>query len=85
MLLVMLGASFMRGFKEVIGLAVMIVGIYLVLNMIVIGAGVLHLMMHPEKLQDWWTNVIDGNWHIHHVPAMDLRDWAVGDCGASVF
>src|SRR5882757_120382 len=39
-LLVMLGASFMRGFREVIGLAAVIVGVYLVLNTIVVGAGV---------------------------------------------
>ena len=31
-LLVLLGAMFMRGFREVIGLAVVIVGVYLVLN-----------------------------------------------------
>ena len=29
----------MRGFKEVIGLAVVIVGVYLVLNLLVIGSG----------------------------------------------
>src|SRR5947199_375634 len=35
-LLVVLGASFMRGFKEVIGLAVVIVAVYLTLNVIII-------------------------------------------------
>ncbi|HEY2760810.1 MAG TPA: hypothetical protein VGI75_08705 [Pirellulales bacterium] len=68
MLLIMLGASFMRGFKEVISLAALIVGLYLFLNTIVIGAGVFHLVTHSERLQNWWTSVIDGNWHIHHVP-----------------
>ncbi len=38
-LLLFLGASFMRGFKEVIGLAVVIVAVYLLLNLFVIGSG----------------------------------------------
>ncbi len=67
-LLVMLGASFMRGFSEVIGLAVAIVGVYLTLNVLVIGVCLWHLFTHPTKLQDWFQNVASGNWHIHHVP-----------------
>ena len=35
-LLLFLGAMFMRGFREVIGLAVIIVGVYLVLNGIIL-------------------------------------------------
>ena len=45
----LLGAMFLRGFREVIGLAVVIVGIYLVLNLIVIGYGVAYLIEHPER------------------------------------
>jgi amino acid transporter len=67
-LLVMLGASFMRGFREVIGLAAVIVGVYLTLNAIVIGTCLWHLMTHPEKLQDWVHNLATGAWHIHHIP-----------------
>src|SRR5688572_23634475 len=37
-LLLFLGATFLRGFGEVIGLAVVLVAIYLVLNLIVIGS-----------------------------------------------
>jgi amino acid transporter len=39
-MLVMLGAMFLRGFKEVIGTAAVIVGGYLFLNVIVIGSGI---------------------------------------------
>src|SRR4051812_10884940 len=46
-LLVLLGAMFLRGFREVIGLAAVIVGAYLALNALVIGAGVYHLYLHP--------------------------------------
>ena len=40
---------FLRGFREVIGLAVVIVGVYLVLNAVVIGAGLVYLADHPER------------------------------------
>ncbi len=39
-LLFVLGAVFMRGFSEVIGLAVVIVAVYLVLNAVVIAKGI---------------------------------------------
>ncbi len=69
-LLVMLGASFMRGFKEVIGLAVVIVGAYLFLNVIVIGTGLVVLLEYPTKLENWALDIVHGNWHIHHVPSL---------------
>lgn len=65
-LLVMLGASFMRGFREVIGMAVGIVGVYLALNVIVIGSGVYQLATHPSLFSEWYGNVADGKWHIEH-------------------
>ena len=63
-LLVMLGASFMRGFKEVIGLAVVIVTIYMILSAVVIGAGVVHLVEHPEKFHTFLARVAAGEWYI---------------------
>ncbi len=56
-LLMVLGAMFMRGFREVIGLAVVIVAAYLVLNAIIIGSGLVYLTNHPERLNDWLQNV----------------------------
>jgi hypothetical protein len=52
-LLLLLGAMFMRGFREVIGLAVVIVGGYLALNLIVVGSGVLYLIHDPGPLEAW--------------------------------
>ena len=52
-LLFVLGAVFMRGFSEVIGLAVVIVAIYLVLNAVVIAKGITLIAAHPELLQGW--------------------------------
>ena len=67
-LLVLLGAMFMRGFREVIGLAVIIVGVYLVLNAIVIGYGVKYLVEHPDRWTLWTTRVGDGDWYLPHNP-----------------
>jgi len=70
-LLVLLGAMFLRGFREVIYLAVGLVGIYLLLNVIVIFSGVVYALTHWELVDAWWTNVTTegGNrWAVEHVP-----------------
>ena len=67
-LLVLLGATFMRGFKEVIGLAAIIVGTYLLLNMIVIVSGLVFVAAHPHKLTVWFSNMASGNWHSEGTP-----------------
>ena len=67
-LLIMLGSMFMRGFKEVILIAVTLVTIYLALNALVIGSGVWFLLMHPEKLEYWYAAVKSGDWHIDRPP-----------------
>ncbi len=64
-MLVLLGASFMRGFREVIGMAVVIVGVYLVLNLIVIGSGLAYLVSHPERFTSWLHHLEAGEWHMH--------------------
>jgi hypothetical protein len=68
LLLVFLGAMFLRGFREVIGIAVVIVALYLLLNGIVIGCGIYHLAGHPEKFHDWYDKVMQGEWHLAHAP-----------------
>lgn len=67
-LLVLLGATFLRGFKEVIGLAVILVGIYLVLNAIVIGNGLMYLASHPDLFDQWSHRVQAGEWYLPHNP-----------------
>ena len=54
-LLFVLGAVFMRGFSEVIGIAVVIVAIYLVLNTAVVVTGLRLIWAHPELLGNWRT------------------------------
>jgi len=53
LLLLLLGAIFMKGFKEAIGLAVLLVAVYLMLNLVVIGRGVVELAVHPEAFSRW--------------------------------
>lgn len=68
LLLGLLGASFMRGFREVIGLAVVIVGVYLALSTIVVGAGVAYLVDHPEFFGQFLDRVEAGQWHLRDAP-----------------
>jgi hypothetical protein len=57
-LLLVLGAVFMRGFSEVIGLAVVIVVVYLMLNAVVIAKGMSLIAGHPELIRGWrWALV----------------------------
>ncbi len=65
-MLLLLGAMFLRGFKEVIAIAVVIVGIYLVLNVIVIASGITYLVFHPWLVVAWYHSILDGKWHMRH-------------------
>ncbi|MDT7817910.1 MAG: hypothetical protein QOJ42_7826 [Acidobacteriaceae bacterium] len=52
-LLAILGAIFLKGFKEAIKIAVVLVGVYLALNLIVSFVGIFHILEHPHLLVDW--------------------------------
>jgi hypothetical protein len=52
-LISILGAIFLKGFKEAIGIAVILVGSYLLLNLIVVGVGVYHLAAMPGHFAQW--------------------------------
>jgi hypothetical protein len=52
-LVALLGAVFLKGFKEAIGIAVGLVGIYLLLNLIVVADALYHVVMHPTLVIDW--------------------------------
>jgi hypothetical protein len=54
LLLLGLGAVFLKGFKEAIGVAVAIVGVYLLLNIIVIAVALQHLFTASHVVSDWW-------------------------------
>jgi hypothetical protein len=52
-LIALLGAVFLRGFHEAIGIAVFLVITYLLLNLITIGVGIQHIFQHPSVITDW--------------------------------
>ena len=53
LLLAALSARVSEGIQEAIDLAVIIVGIYLVLNVVVVGYALLHVIEHPAVLPAW--------------------------------
>src|SRR5687767_11993339 len=53
-LISLLGLVFLKGFNEAIGLAVIIVAVFLVLNVITIGRGLYEIVyIHPEAFANW--------------------------------
>ncbi|MFM7470112.1 MAG: amino acid transporter [Nodosilinea sp.] len=56
-----LAAVFLKGFREAIGLAVLLVGIYLFLNLITISVGLKEILHHPALLQDWQTGLLSSH------------------------
>ncbi|KRE63915.1 amino acid transporter [Arthrobacter sp. Soil736] len=53
-LLALLAAVFLRGFKEAIGIAVVLVAVYLGLNVIVVARAAVETLTHPAAVGDWW-------------------------------
>lgn len=49
-----LAAVFLKGFKEAIGIAVALVGVYLALNVVVVLVAILHVFENPVVIGDWW-------------------------------
>ncbi|MGP9502109.1 APC family permease [Specibacter sp. AOP5-B1-6] len=50
-----LAAVFLRGFKEAIGIAVVLVAVFLALNLVVIGVALVNVAGSPLLTADWWT------------------------------
>lgn len=57
LLVLLLGAVFLKGFREAIWLAVALVTVYLGLNAIVIGHGLFQLVTHPSLFATWQENL----------------------------
>nr|WP_211238257.1 APC family permease [Deinococcus pimensis] len=59
-LIALLGAVFLKGFKEAIGIAVALVALYLSLNVVVIGQGLLGVINDPALLSGWTARISQG-------------------------
>ncbi len=56
-LLVILGVIFLNGFKEAIGIAVVLVALYLALNAVVVAAALRQVLLHPDVFAHWKGNL----------------------------
>jgi hypothetical protein len=54
-LVALLAAVFLRGFKEAINIAVVLVAVFLVLNAIVIAVSIGHVAQNAVVITDWWS------------------------------
>jgi len=72
-----------KGFnRNVIVLAVPLVLVYLLLNAVIIGGGLLHLARNPEVVRDWFDLILQGKWEVRQEtwfsPGAGLfADWAL--------
>jgi hypothetical protein len=60
LLISLLSGVFLKGFKEAIGIAVVLVFIYLGLNLITIGTGFYHLWLEPVHWGEWQARLFMG-------------------------
>ena len=58
LLLGVLSAIFLKGFKEAIGVSVGLVVLYLICNLVVLGNAVMHIVQQPQVLLSWKTNML---------------------------
>lgn len=49
-----LGVVFLRGFREAISIATVLVGVFLAANLVVISVAIVELAQRPVMLGDWW-------------------------------
>lgn len=54
-LVALLGIVFLKGFKEAIGIAVVLVAVFLTLNLVVIAVSLAHVAENPVVITDWWA------------------------------
>src|SRR5215207_8944696 len=56
-LLTTLGAVFLKGFREAIGIAVFVVRAYLLLNLVVVAVGLYECVVNPANVADWQSKL----------------------------
>lgn len=83
LLITLLGAVFLAGFREAIGLAVVLVVTYLLLNAVVICAGLAHIAENPELVSNWrrWLRQTHSLWAMLGFSALLFPKLALGLSG----
>ena len=72
LLLVALGAVFLKGFRDAITVAVALVVIYLLLNVVVVAYGLRAIFEQPGLLEHWRTSLLQQHGHPLMIGAMAL-------------
>ncbi|MGA4727166.1 amino acid transporter [Micromonospora taraxaci] len=72
LLVALLGAVFLKGFTEAIGIAVVLVALYLTLNAVVMADALWRVVTHPSAVQDWTTTLTTGHGDPWMVVALSL-------------
>ncbi len=63
------GLAFFRGYtRNFVRLAVLTVLVYLALTLTVVGSAGMYLSGNPHLLENWWSDVWNGNWHETEAP-----------------
>ncbi len=69
---------FRKGFtRRVIVISALIVGLYLLINGVVIGSGLCYLQNHPDILANWWEKVRQGQGDVLHFAGVGNNWWAI--------
>lgn len=84
-LLVLLGAMFLKGYGEVVGLACVLVAAFLGLSFVVVTASVFHLVTHPELLRHWFAEISVGRYYLEHAPLSGTGPWVAMGISLLVF
>jgi hypothetical protein len=74
-LLVMLGAMFLKGYGEVVGLATILVVAFLGLTFVIVAASLWYLLTHPSLLPGWVAEISAGSYHLEHAPLSGSGPW----------
>jgi hypothetical protein len=71
-LLALLGAVFLRGFTEAIGVAVALVAAYLTLNLVVVAVALAHVFSAPSLVTDWGSALTQSHGSIASMIAVSV-------------
>ena len=83
-LVTLLAVVFLRGFKEAIGIAVVLVAVYLALNVVVMLVSIVQILGHPVDVIDWWSAINTQNsspWLIVGIALLVFPKLALGLSG----
>ncbi|MEI6165312.1 MAG: amino acid transporter [Planctomycetota bacterium] len=76
-LLVLLGSMFLKGYDEVVGVATVLVTIYLGLTLIIILSGLTYFVNHPDLLSQWMNAILEGQYELAHPPVEGKGFWVI--------